>query len=157
MILTLLGKLCDAESLAASDTYAGYCLDLASATQRLPGASLLWLALSTNVAADYTTGDETYEFVLRTGTGTDGTDINAGALSIISTTVLNGDNARLDASGDWILRCTMPMECSAQRYVQLYYDRSGTTTSITIDFSISPSKPRTDYNIQVENSNVSTP
>ena len=73
MILTLLGKCVDAEALAASDTYVGEALDLVSATHRLPGASLLWLALSTNVAADYANADETYEFVVRTGTGTDGT------------------------------------------------------------------------------------
>jgi hypothetical protein len=115
------------------------------------------MALSTNVAADYTNLDEQYEFVLRTGTGTDGTDINAGATDIIKTADMAGNDGRIDAAGDWILRCTLPMECSAARYLQLYANTTGTTPTITIDFSVSPSKPRTDYNIQVENSNVTTP
>lgn len=157
MILSLMGKLCDAEALAASDTYAGYCLDMVAATHQKPGAADYWMALSTNVAADYTTGDEAYQFVFRTGTGTDGTDINAGARDIILTADMAGNDARIDVSGDWILRCTVPMEAAAQRYWQLYYNQTGTTPSITIDFSISPSRPRTDYNIQVENSNVGTP
>jgi hypothetical protein len=160
MILELLGKLCDAESLADSDTYAGYCLDLGNATHELPGAADIWIALSTNVAASIADGDEYYQFQIRTGSGSDGTDINAGAKTIIETPSIIGSDARLATVGAWILRCTLPMECRSydtQRYLQLYYAQAGTTNTITIDFELSPSRPRTDYNIQVESSNVGTP
>jgi hypothetical protein len=159
MILSLLGKLCDAEALVdgSHQTYVGYCLDLVSATQRLPGASLIWVALSTNVAASYADVDENYLFELRTGTGTDGTDINAGAKIIHALPSTAGNDTRLATAGEFIWRHTLDMEAAGQRYIQMYHENSGTTRTITIDMSLSPSKPRTDYNIQVESSNVGTP
>ena len=157
MIRELLGIMCDAESLTNADGYIGYCIDMVSATHNLPGARELFLTISTNVAADYTTGNETYQFQLRTGTGSDGTDINAGAKTILETPAIDGDDGRVDTAGDFILRCTVPYEASGQRYWQLYYAQAGTTPTITIDASITPWAPRTDYNIQVESSNVGLP
>jgi len=157
MIRELLGILCDAEACADSDTYIGYCIDMVSATHNLPGARELFLAISTNVAADYANVDESYQFQLRTGTGTDGTDINAGAKTILETPLIAGNDGRVDTAGDFILRCTVPYEASGQRYWQLYYAQTGSSNTITIDASITPWAPRTNYNIQVESSNVGLP
>ena len=158
MILELLGKICDAEACAAADSYIGYCVDMVSATQNLPGASHIYVVITTNVAADYTTGDEYYQFQLRTGTGTDGTDINAGAITLLETPSMAGDDARLDTAGDAILDCSIPMrQMTRQRYWQLYYAQAGTTPSITIDASFSFAPSRTNYNIQVESSPVGLP
>ncbi|MHC4500235.1 MAG: hypothetical protein ACYS21_14110 [Planctomycetota bacterium] len=159
MILTLLGMLCDAEALVdgSHQTYVGYCIDMVSATHRLPGASHIWVALSTNVAADYANADEAYLFELRGGTGTDGTDINAGARVIHALPSTAGNDARFATAGNFIWRHTLDMGASAIRYLQMYHENSGTSRTMTIDMSLSPSKPRTDYNIQVESSNVGTP
>lgn len=165
MIVTLLGMLVNAEALTGSDTYVGYALDMGIAAPNFPGAADIWVVLSTSVAADYTTGDETYEFQLRMGTGVDGSDdINAGVKIIESTSALDGDDTRLATAGEFIWRHTLDYECSARglsadnkRYIQLYYLQTGTTPTITVDFTISPSKPRTDYNIQVEFSPVVVP
>lgn len=157
MILEQLGMLCDAEVLAASDTYAGYCIDMVSAVGEHGSASEIWMVLSTNVAADYTTGDEYYQFILRGGTGTDGTDINAGNVDLLLTADMAGDDTRLATAGAYILRCTLPYEAGAYRYLQLYYNQTGTTPSITIDFSLSPSRPPSDRNKQVELSPVDVP
>jgi hypothetical protein len=157
MILETLGKVLDAEACADTDGYIGYCVDMARATGYAASGRQIWIVLSVNVAADYTTGDETYEFQLRTGTGTDGTDINAGAMVILSTSALNGDDARLDAAGDFILRCSVPYETDSQQYWQWYYAQTGTTNTITVDGSFSPSPPRSNYNIQVASSNVTVP
>ena len=156
MILEQLGKMCDAESLAASDGYIGYCLDLARATGYLGNAPDVWLVISTNVAADYTTENETYELQLRKGTGTDGTDINAGAVIVLSTGAMNGNDARLATAGKYVLRCSLPFEANL-RYLQLYYAQTGTTPTWTIDASLSPTKPPTDDNIQVTQSPVAVP
>lgn len=157
MILELLGKVVDAEGLTDSDTYIGSALDLVVATTQLAGGMDLWVVGSTTVAADYTTGNETYQFQLRTGTGTDGTDINAGALTILETPAINGDDARIASVGAFWWRSTLPVEAVGQQYLQFYYAQTGTTNTITVDINISPSKPRTNFNIQVEFSNVGTP
>lgn len=157
MILELLGKLVDAEGLADSDTYIGSALDLVAATSQLAGGMDLWVVGSTTVAASYADVDETYQFSLRTGTGTDGTDINAGAVTILQTPAIAGNDARIASVGAHWWRSTLPVEAVGQQYLQFYYAQTGTTNSITVDINLSPSKPRTNFNIQVEFSNVGTP
>lgn len=154
MILEQMGMLADAQAIAA-DGYVGYCIDLASAVGD-PGVSEVWLVGSTNVAADHTTGDEQYEFQVRVGTGTDGTDLNAGVITVLSTGTIEGDDARVATAGKFWLRCTLPYEANL-RYLQLYCNVTGTTPTITVDFSLSPSKPPSDDNRQVTNSPVGLP
>lgn len=155
MILENLGKLCDAQSLADTDGYFGDVLDMSSATGYLGNASDIWVVISTNVAANYTT-NETYELQLRCGTASDGTEITAGAKVIMSTSALSGNDARLSTVGAYVLRCTLPYEANL-RYLQFYYLQTGTTNTWTIDASISPTKPPSDENIQVASSNVGVP
>lgn len=157
MILDLLGVICDAESCADTDGYIGYCLDLARATGGLPFGQNLWLQITVNVAASYADSDEYYQFQLRGGTGTDGTDINAGAVVIMETPLIAGNDGRVDAAGDTILTCTLPYEAAGYRYLQLYYAQTGTTNTITIDAVITPSQPRTPDNVQVITSPVGLP
>ena len=156
-VLSLLGKLCDAVACGDSSGYKGYALDLASATHNLPGATPLWMALSTNVAADYANSDETYQFHFAGGTGSDGTDINAGEAIHDETPAMNGNNAKLATAGNFIVRRTMDMAYRALRYFQLKYTQAGTSNAITVDFNLSLWMPRTDYNIQVTASNVGLP
>lgn len=157
MILSLLGALCTNVACANDDGYKGWCLDLGSATHKLPGASEIYIALQTSVAASYADLNETYQFKLNMGTTTDETNISAGDTTILETPAIAGNDARVATAGAYILRCTLPIECLNKQYIQLYYDRDGTTTSISVNFHILPSKPRTNYNIQVESSNVGTP
>jgi len=157
MILEQLGMLCDAEACTDSDGYIGYCLDLARATGGLPYGQNLWLQITVNVAADYTTTNETYQFSLVGGTDTDGTDIDTGNVTIFETPAMAGNDGRLDAAGDTILTCTLPYEAANYRYIQLYYAQSGTSPSITIDAVISPSQPKTPDNVQVITSPVGLP
>jgi hypothetical protein len=158
MILEQLGKLVDAEALTGSDTYVGYCIDLVSAVTEFGISGDVWVVLSANVAADYTTGDETYEFQIRGGTGVDGSDdINAGVVVIESTSALNGNDVRLATAGMYIWRHTLDHYASKFQYLQLYYAQTGTTPTITVDFSLSPSRPPSDRNMQVELSPVGLP
>ena len=165
MIITLLGMLVDGEACADSDKYVGYALDLGAAAPSFPGAADIWIVLSTSVAASYADSDETYEFQLHMGTGVDGSDdINDGVKIIESTTALAGNDTRLATAGEFIWRHTLDYECSSRalsadnrQYIQLYYAQTGSTNTISVDFTISPSKPRTDYNIQVEFSPVVLP
>jgi hypothetical protein len=165
MILEQLGILCDAGdtggagdgACADADGYIGYCLDLATAIGELGATPDIWLVLSTAVAASYADADETYEFQLHGGTATDGTNINTGAVIIESTTALAGDDARYATAGEYIWRHTLDYYAGTFQYLQLYYAQTGTTNTITIDFSISPTKPPSKPNVQREFSNVTTP
>lgn len=154
-ILEQLGKLVDCEALTDSDTYVGHSIDLVSAAQGL-GVGTVWIDLVTNVAASYADADETYEFQVRVGTGTSGGDINAGAIIVISTGAIDGDDARVATAGAPILQCTLPYQANLQ-YLQLYYAAAGTSCTITVDFSLSPSKPTSPRNVQVITSNVGLP
>jgi len=156
-VLNLLGKLCDAVACGDTSGYKGYCLDMASATHNLPGATPLWMALSTSVAADYTTGDETYQFHISGGTGSDGTDINAGEKIYDETPAISGNDARVSSVGAFIMRRTLDIGYRALRYIQLKYTQDGTSNSISVDFNLSIWPPRTDYNIQVTDSPVGLP
>lgn len=157
MIISLLGKLCDAVACADTSGYKGYCLDLASATHALPGASMIWAVLSTSVAADFANSDEYYQFHIAGGTGSDGTDINAGEKIFDETPSIIGSDARLASVGAFIMRRTLDIGYRALRYIQLKYTQAGTSNAISVDFSLTLSPPRTDYNIQVTASNVGTP
>ena len=157
MILNLLGKLCDAVACGDTSGYKGYCLDLASATHNLPGATPLWIVLETGVAADYGNSDETYQFHISGGTGTDGTDINAGEKIFDETPAIAGNDARLATAGAYIIRRTLDIGYRALRYLQLKYTQAGTSNAITVDLNLSIWPPRTDYNIQVTDSGVGLP
>lgn len=161
MITALLGRVVDSEACVAADKYLGYAIDMASATQKLPGASDMYIAISAAVAADYSQSNETYEVQLRTATGTDGTDLNAGIKNIMSTTAIAGDDERIATAGEFMLRCSVPMEIGGksvqQQYWQFYYLQTGTTATITLEIDILPSKPRTDYDLQVMSSPVGLP
>lgn len=164
MITELLGILCDSEACGDADGYKGLCLDIGIAAPNFPAAADIWIVLQTTVAADYGNSDENYDFQLHMGTGTDGTDINAGAKIIQTTSLLAGDDTRLATAGEFIWRHSLPYECSFQglsadnrRYLQLYYAQTGTSNSISVDFIVSPSKPRTDFNMQVESSGIGVP
>ena len=160
MILEQLGLLMENEALSGDDSgtpsAVGYCLDLASAYNDLGVGSHVWLVIKTTVAADYTTGDETYQFVLRTGTGTNGTDINAGTQDLLLTEDMDGDDTRLDVAGDWIIRVAIPIDLR-QRYLQVFKNFGGTTPTISVSASISPSLPPSDVNRQVHPASPMSP
>ena len=63
MILEILGMLSDAQELTATAASTN-TIDLASATGEL-GVADIWIVISTAVAADFTTGDETYSLRFR--------------------------------------------------------------------------------------------
>lgn len=58
--------------------------------------------------------------------------------------------------GGKVLRCTVPYELALLRYCGLIYTLVGTGT-VKFNAAISPSKPRTDDNIQISHTNVGVP
>lgn len=158
MILEQLGLLLENESLTTddSDTPAaiGYCLDLVSAKNDPGvGGGPLYLTIKCTVDADYGSSNETYQFILRNGNSSDGTDIDAtlglggGARDVFLTEEMGGNDLRLDA-GEWIARVSLPMDIE-YRYLQMFKVFGGTTPAISVSVTISPTVPPSDRNRQV--------
>jgi len=85
------------------------------------------LVVTVGVAADFTTGDETYQFQLET-------DDNAAMTSstIIGDVTVAAANL---AAGDKVV---IPLGHSNERYLQVVYTLGGTTPSITVDAYLQP-------------------
>jgi len=151
MICEQLGQLLENEALTTDDSGTpsaiGYALDCASAYADIGVGGKIWLVIKTTVAADFTSGNETYQFIVRTGTGTDGTDINAGVLDVAETDSMDGDDVRLDVAGDYIWRIQLPIDIK-QRYIQLFKCFGGTTPTISISASLVSDLPPSDYSRQ---------
>lgn len=160
MICEQLGQWLENEALTTDDSGTpsaiGYALDLASAYADIGVAGKAWLVVKCTVAADYSTGNETYQFVLRSGTGTDGTDINAGVLDLAETEDMNGDDVRVDVAGDWIWRIAIPIDLK-QRYIQLFKNLGGTSPTISISASLVSDLPPSDVNRQVHPASPMSP
>jgi len=122
------------------------------------GGSEVWLWIKTVVAADFTTGDESYQFELRTSGTNDATNLNGTIRDLIMTGIMLGNDARLATAGKWILRVGLPME-AALRYWQLYCDTAGNTPIISVKAGLAPTRSAipSDKAIQVLETNVGNP
>lgn len=154
MILEQLGMLCDGTTIVTASGYFGYAIDLASALADL-GSIPIWIDLRTNVVPTGTTPALTFK--INCGTGTDGTNLNAGVITAVQTPSIALADARVAAIGARILNCTLPIQANL-RYLQLYVSLDGNAdNTMKVDFNLSPYAPRTDYHIQVDESPVGVP
>jgi hypothetical protein len=118
MIIDSLLELSDAQALTASAD-ATNVVDLGSARQVGAGRPL-FVHFSVDVAADFTTTDETYQFNIATGSAaTLGTVLNERA--ILAATLVAG----------YQFQMAIPVE-ALDRYIGVEYVLAGTTPTITV-------------------------
>ena len=120
--------LCDAQALtvdaASTNTY-----DSGAAGNDLSEGEPLGIGFIVDVAADATTGDETYEFQA----------IESAAADLGSPTILaliQPSRTVLTAGSKWVI--PIPQGSKTKRYLGLYFNGGGTTPTITITAWIAP-------------------
>lgn len=125
MILDSLLKLSDAQALTATAVSTNV-IDLSN--DRVVGiGEPMALVVTVGVAADFTTGDETYQFELQT-------DDNEGFSSATSIGSVVVPASALTA-GDKVV---IPLGHANQQYLRANYTLGGTTPSATVDAFIQP-------------------
>lgn len=117
----------DAQALTASGASTSY-IDIGQ-TKNLFDGEPLALVLVVDVAADHTTGDETYQFDLQ---GDDNTGFSSPA-TLASRTIAA---TSLTAASKHVI--PVPVGTSVERYVRLYATLGGTTPSITFTAFLMP-------------------
>lgn len=125
MILDAQTRLSDAQALTASAASTNY-YDLGSDRDIGSGEPLAVL-VSVDVAADATSGDETYAFALVT-------DDNTSFSSADTIMAISPGRAQLVAGSQWVI----PIPYANERYIRLQNNLGGTTPSITITVDIVP-------------------
>lgn len=138
MILDQLGLLSDAQSLSAT-ALSTNTVDLGNVTpkRQIGTGETIGVVITVDVAADFTTGDETYDFQL----------VQSAAEALTSPTVL----ARLTfiASGTMIssllvqgyrMFLPLPHGMPIQRYLGMNYVLGGTTPTITVTACLVPER-----------------
>lgn len=125
MILDSLLKFSDAQALTATAD-ATNVIDLGNDRDIGKGEPMA-LVVTVGVAADFTTGDETYQFQLET-------DDNAAfsSATVIGDVTVAAANL---AAGDKVV---IPLGHSNERYLQARYVLGGTTPSVTVDAFLQP-------------------
>ena len=89
---------------------------------------VLWI--KTAVAADHTSGDEVYEFILRCSATNDATNLDGTVYNKVSTGIRDGDDVELATAGNLIFRCSLPYNVNL-RYWQLFCE-TGASSSPTL-------------------------
>ena len=125
MILDSLLKFSDAQALTATADSTNV-IDLSNDRDIGKGEPMA-LVVTVGVAADFTTGDETYQFQLET-------DDNAAFSSAIGFGDVTLAAAKL-ASGDKVV---IPLGKTNERDLQARYVLSGTSPSVTVDAYLQP-------------------
>ena len=138
MIIDSLLELSSAQAITA-DAASTNVIDLKGANLQIGAGKPLWMMFSVGVAADFTTGDETYQFNVET-------DDNSG----FSSKVILVSRAILAATliAGYQFRLAIPVE-NVERYIRAFYDVAGTTPTITMDAWLTDQEP--------QNSKVSYP
>lgn len=125
MILDSLLKFSDAQALTATADSTNV-IDLSNDRDIGKGEPMA-LVVTVGVAADLTTGDETYQFQLET-------DDNAAfsSATVIGDVTVAAANL---AAGDKVV---IPLGHSNERYLQARYVLGGTSPSVTVDAYLQP-------------------
>lgn len=127
MILDSLNQFSDAQAFSASGASTNL-IDLGAARGIADGEPMV-LAITVDVAADFTTTDETYAFALQT-------DDNSSFLSastIVTRTILA---AALTAKSKHYI--PVPPGVTPERYLRMYATLGGTTPSVTVTAELQP-------------------
>mgnify|MGYP000424555830 FL=1 len=125
MILDSLLKFSDAQALTATADSTNV-IDLSNDRDIGKGEPMA-LVVTVGVAADFTTGDETYQFQLET-------DDNAAfsSATVIGDVTVAAANL---AAGDKVV---IPLGQTNERYLQARYVLGGTSPSVTVDAYLQP-------------------
>jgi hypothetical protein len=125
MILDSLLKFSDAQALTATADSTNV-IDLSNDRDIGKGEPMA-LVVTVGVAADFTTGDETYQFQLET-------DDNAAfsSATVIGDVTVAAANL---AAGDKVV---IPLGQTNERYLQAHYVLGGTSPSVTVDSYLQP-------------------
>ena len=94
------------------------------------------LAVFVGVAADYTTTDETYQFILQT----DDNEAFSSATTVIASAAIPGNQLTLGAV------VALPIGFTNERYLRVNNVLAGTTPTITIDAFLMPLADVAGYN-----------
>lgn len=132
MYLDKLGLFSDAQALTAS-AQATNVLDLTapSVKRQIGAGKTLWVIFSIGVAADITTGDETYQFDLYTSAAANmSSPVNLGSRVIPA--------ASLPAGA--LIAMAVPQD-SMLEYFSPHYTLGGTTPSVTVTSWITDEQP----------------
>lgn len=138
MYLDALLLVSDAQAVTA-DAYSTNTIDLGNVTpkRQIGTGEPMGFGLSVDVAADFTTGDETYSFLVVQSANAD-----LSSHDVLATYTFTA--AQLAAGALWFL--PIPEATPTKRYIGLRYDVGGTTPTITVTawltarelFSIAP-------------------
>lgn len=124
--------LSDAQAVTA-DAVSTNALKIGAAGLDIGIGEPLAVVFVIDVAADYTTNDETYKFVVRTATASNGT---TGAASLVETPAINGD--ALTAGTRFALLLPQGRVAATATHLAAYYDVSGTSPSVTVTAFVQP-------------------
>jgi hypothetical protein len=117
----------DAQAITA-DAGSTNVVDLGVARNLFDGEPLA-VVLQVDVAADHTTGDETYSFQIQC-------DDNAGFSSATALVTQTISYASLTAGAMILL--PIPVGVNVERYLRVYYDVGGTTPTLTVTSFLQP-------------------
>jgi hypothetical protein len=131
MIVDAQCVLCDAQALTV-DACSTNTYDTGAAGNSLEVGEPMCIACVVDVAADHTTGDETYEFQVIQSANADLS--SPDILSKTDSTFL--DYAKLTAGARFYL--PIPPGMKTKRYIGLYFNGGGTTPTITLTAFIQP-------------------
>lgn len=120
--------LSDAQAVTA-DAGSTNVIDLTASAPKLGDGEPLAVVMTVDVAADGTTTDETYTFVIQS-------DDNAGFSSATTVSTRTIAYASLTQYSTHIF--VIPPGIALERYLRLYYDVGGTTPSITVTAAVIP-------------------
>lgn len=128
MILDKLSTLSDAQALTAT-AISTNVVDLAAAANGLPDGEPLEVVLTVDVAADFTTGDETY-------------DVSVDTSAVVGLTTPTQLTSRTIAAAALTAgsrhHFPLPSGVSMLRYLGINYTLGGTTPTITVTASVQP-------------------
>lgn len=122
MYVDALGLVSDAQAVTA-DAVSTNTIDLGGTNRKIGTGEEVGFGLAVDVAADFTTGDETYTFEV----------ISSAAANLGSPTILASYTftaAQLTAGALHFL--PIPMGLPTQRYLGLNYNTGGTSPTITV-------------------------
>lgn len=114
-------QLSDAQAVTV-DAISTNVIDLGVAGRNLGAMGNLMIAISVGVAADFTTGDETYTFIAR----------NSAAAAMSSPTDVASRTILASALTAGSVHY-LPIPKTDLRYLGLYFDVGGTTPSVTVN------------------------
>lgn len=127
MIIDSLIEFSDAQALTATAASTNV-IDLGSDRDIGPGRPL-WVVVQVDVAADGTTGDETYSVALET-------DDNSGFSSASSLATVSIPRSTVAGT-----RFLIGMPRANERYLRLYYTLAGTTPTVTLSAWLTDQEP----------------